>query len=315
MLGVVRLRHVLGRLAAGDLVPPHVQALVPGGLLPGAADHQHVLDGRAAEHGLVDGGLERGGLAAPVAAVGGDDHLGVGVLDPGGDGLGREPAEDHGVRGADAGAGEHRHRRLGDHRQVDRDPVALGHAQLGERVGGPGDLVLELGVGDRAAVAGLALEVDRDPVAVPGLDVPVHAVVGDVEFAVGEPLGERSVGPIERLGGLLGPAQALRLGRPEGEPVFGGRRVGVGVDIGGGGELSRRGESTLFLEQVGQALIAAQRALLNRVLGAGHSLLPRRPNVLPPSSPGWARADKGPRNIGVDLCPSPRPCRRSRSGG
>jgi hypothetical protein len=47
------------------------------------------------------------------------------------------------------GAGQHRDDGLGDHRHVDRDPVAGLDAELGQRVGGLADLVLELGVGDR----------------------------------------------------------------------------------------------------------------------------------------------------------------------
>ena len=70
-------------------------------------------------------------LAAAVAAVGGDDELGVGVEHPVIDRLGRESAEDDGVSRTDPGAGQHRHDGLGDHRQVDRDPVALADAELG----------------------------------------------------------------------------------------------------------------------------------------------------------------------------------------
>ena len=132
-------RRVLGGLPLDDLVPPHVAALGPGDLLAGAADDQHVLDavGPCATR-VVDGGLERGRLAAPVAAVGGDDQLGVGVLDAGGERVRGEAAEDDRVRGADPGAGQHRDDGLGDHRQVDGDPVALADAQLGQRVGGLG---------------------------------------------------------------------------------------------------------------------------------------------------------------------------------
>jgi hypothetical protein len=53
---------------------------------------------------------------------------------------GREAAEDHRVDGADAGAGEHRDRRLGDHRQVDRDAVALLDPEPLEHVGELADL-------------------------------------------------------------------------------------------------------------------------------------------------------------------------------
>ena len=58
--------------------------------------------------------------------------------------------------------------------------------------------------------------VDGDPVTVACLDVAVHAVVGDVELAVGEPLRERSLRPVEDLGEGFRPRQALGLGRPSG---------------------------------------------------------------------------------------------------
>ena len=55
---------------------------------------------------------------------------------------------------------------------------------------GLGDLDLQLGIRDVEPVARLALEPDRDLVAVPGLDVPVHAVVGHVQLPAHEPLRE-----------------------------------------------------------------------------------------------------------------------------
>ena len=121
--------------------------------------------------------LQREHLAAPVAAVGGDQHLGLGVVDPVGERVRGEPAEHDAVRGADASAGQHRDRRLGDHRQVDVDPVAATDAEALEHVGEALHLVEQLGVGDRARVARLALEVERDLVAEAGLDVAVEAVV------------------------------------------------------------------------------------------------------------------------------------------
>jgi hypothetical protein len=110
----------------------------------------------------------------------------------------REAAEDHRVGRADAGAGEHGHRSLGDHRQVDVDPVALRNAEALERVGEALHLVEQVGVGDGAGVARLALPVERDLVAPARLDVAVEAVVGDVQLAADEPLGERQL-PVEDL--------------------------------------------------------------------------------------------------------------------
>lgn len=297
MLGVERLGRVLGGLPVDGLVPPLVPGVVPGDVLAGAADDEHVLDDPRALDGLVDGRLERGRLAAPVAAVGGDDDAGVGVLDAGGQRVRGEAAEDHRVRGADAGAGQHRDRGLGDHRHVDGDPVALLHAQLQQGVGGLGDLVLELGVGEGAAVAGLALEVDGDAVAVAGLHVAVHAVVGDVQRAVLEPLGERRVRPVERLGRLLRPGQPAGLLGPEAEPVSLGlfvrlrRDVGVRGQVGGGANL-RSSLSRLAKD----SLLTTSPFLRVVRCVPGHSS----------SDPG--ADDKGRRANGLDLFWSPPAC-------
>ena len=103
---------------------------------------------------------------------------------------------------------------LGDHRHVDADAVALGHAEPLQHVGEPLHVGEEVGVGDRAGVARLALPVVRDLVAAAGGDVAVDGVVADVELAADEPLGEGQVPledrvpllvPVEERGGLAGP--------------------------------------------------------------------------------------------------------------
>ena len=214
--------RAVGRRRGDELVVPVVAALDHHRVALGALDHHHVLDRRAwtstASSTL---GLSGDAAPLPVAAVGGDDHLGLGVVHPVDDRVGREAAEDHRVRRADAGAGQHRHRQLGDHRHVDGDPVALGHAEARQRVGEPAHLVVEVGVGDRAGVARLALPVVGDLVAPAGLDVAVEAVVADVERAADEPPGEGQVPlehrvevvePGEQLAGLAGP-EGLGVGR------------------------------------------------------------------------------------------------------
>ena len=61
---------------------------------------------------------------------------------------------------------------------------------------------------------------DGDPVAVAGLDVAVDAVVGDVELAADEPLGERRLRPVQHLGERCRPRQPVGLLRPERQPVL-----------------------------------------------------------------------------------------------
>ena len=143
VLAVVQLRLVLGRGAVDDLVPPQITVVVPVHVLAGTTHHHDLLHRlalvRSLVAGLVDRGLERRRGTAAVAAVGGDDHVRLAVDHARGEGLGGEAAEDDRVDRADAGAGQHRDGGLGDHRQVDRDGVALADAQVGERVGGPAD--------------------------------------------------------------------------------------------------------------------------------------------------------------------------------
>ena len=261
VLGVERLRSTVGVGSRHQLVVPVVATLDHRDLVLAPLDDDDVLDRGGVGDGLVGRRLEREHRAPPPAAVGGDQHLGLGVVDAVGERLRREPAEHDAVRGADARAGEHRHGRLGDHRQVDVDPVAGLDAEPLQHVGEALDLGEQVGVGDRAGVARLTLEVDGDLVAAAGGDVAIEAVVGDVELAADEPLGVRQVPladgvplgvPVEQLARLLGPEPLVvlgrlvvhprardegvalgRLGRREG-PVLGGQGRDAGGRIGHG---------------------------------------------------------------------------------
>ena len=151
-----------------------------------------VLDGRAsARPPSSTARLERDRLAAPPAAVGGDDQLGLGVVDPAGQRLGGEARRRRPCAARRSGRRRASRSAARDHRHVDRDPVAGRDAQLQQGVGRLLDLALEIGVGDGPGVARLADPVVRDLVAEAALDVAIDAVVGDVELAADEPLGER----------------------------------------------------------------------------------------------------------------------------
>ena len=305
MFGVVPDGGVLGGRGADGVRPPVVPALVPVHVLAVALDHHDVLHGVSVAVTLVgqrvvDGRLQRAGLAAAVGAVGRDHELGLGVVDPGAQGFGGEAAEDHGVDRADPGAGQQRDDGLGNHGQVHGHPVALGHAEGLERVRGLLHLLGQLRVGVGAGVAGLALEVDGHPVPVAGLDVPVQGVVGRVDLAADEPLRERRVGPVQRLGEVLGPAQQLAgLLRPERGTVG----VGLGV-LGGGdhrvrGELGRRRETAVLLRQVfeGIALGRLRGRGAGCLLGHGEphhsSIRAARPFASPPRRAACATSGGG----------------------
>ena len=90
----------------------------------GAAQHDDVLNGRRFQHRFIDGFLKLDGAPAAVAAIGGDDHLGLAVVDAVHKGRGAEAAEHNGVRGTNARASQHRDRQFGNHGHVDRHAVA-----------------------------------------------------------------------------------------------------------------------------------------------------------------------------------------------
>ncbi len=256
VLGLEAARLVLGIRRLERVVPPDVAALGPVDLVLAAAHHEHVLHGaRVAVDGVggqrrVDGALESEHAALAPAAVGGDDELRLRVVDAGAQALGAEPAEDDGVHGAEARDSEHGDDGLRDDRQVDRDAVALADAERFERVGGALHLGGEFSVGEAAGVARLALPVDGDPVPVAGGDVPVEAVLGDVQLAVAEPARKRRVRPVEGLGERGLPMQELPgLLGPEPEPVGRGGLGEVGRGDRVGGELGARREPAVLVHQ------------------------------------------------------------------
>ncbi len=228
-------------------------------LAAGAPDDQHVADARGLLDGLIHGRLERGGRTPAVAPVGGDDQDGLGVVDARAQRLGGEPAEHHRVHGPDAGTGQHRDHGLGDHRQVDRHAVTGRHPELGQRVGRAGHLRGEFGIGQRAGVPGLTLEVDRDPLPETGGHMTVHAVLRDVQPPADEPLRERRIRPVQGDVPGLRPVQPPRLLLPERDPVGAGL-LGQGRGrVGRGGEVRVRREGAILVQQVLQRLVAHAR--------------------------------------------------------
>src|SRR3546814_7216365 len=85
-------------------------------------------------------------------------------------------------------AGQHRHRGVDDHRQVDGDAVALDDAQVAQRVAELAHTRVQFAVGDvlRGRVGVVGFEHQRGLVAAGG-EVAVEAVDAGVEFAVGVP--------------------------------------------------------------------------------------------------------------------------------
>ena len=236
---VLRLAYI-GRGAAGSLVgavhqfvPPVIAArdhyrYAAHRVVDGPLDNHDMVDTRALRHGDVDVAFQRDGLAAAPAPVSRHHHPGLGVEDPVAQRIGREPAEHHRVHRPDPGAGQHRHGQLGDHRHVDRHPIASDDSQAAQDVGEPGHLDEELCVADGPRVARLPFPVVGDLVASARGHMAVQAVVRDVERPAIEPAGERQV-PFQY--GVPGaePVEGSGLLRPELRPEPGGFLVDAGI--------------------------------------------------------------------------------------
>ena len=180
------------------------------------------------------------GAAAAQHGVGGEEHLGLAVVDAVLQADGGKAREDDGVGGADARAGQHGDGQLRNHGQVDGDAVAALHAQLLQEVGAAADLRVQHLVGvDLDVVLGFALPDDGGLVAAAVGQVAVQAVGRDVQLAVGEPLdlGGDHVG-FKHLGERLVPGDQLaRALGPEALGVFVGLFVqglvlGHGLHVG-----------------------------------------------------------------------------------
>ena len=188
----------------------------------------------------------RGRFARPLR----DDDLRPAILDPPRQAVGREAAEHHRMDRADARAGQHRVRRLGNHRQVDRDAIAFLDAELLQRVGHAADFGMQLAIGDLLALGRVvALPDDRGLVATLG-EVAIDAVGRDVQHAVMEPADANLAVVIDVAHGAgavgLDPVDALAVLAPELHRIldrgFVHRLVLGVVDIGALGPIRGNGD-------------------------------------------------------------------------
>ncbi len=271
VFGVHRLGLALRRLARDDLLPPIVAALVHEDVVADAARDDAVLDRGRMLHSDVAVALERHLLAAPPAVIGGNQRDALRVVDAIDDRFRAEAAEDHRMRGADPGAGEHRHGQLGNHRHVNRDAIAATNAELAQRVGEAADVVEQLLVRDRPTVAGLAFIVVGDLVAASGANVTVQAVDRHVELSVAEPAGERLV-PFQRRGEGLAPFERARPPGPKGEVILRGLFVNAGACVGLLGKLGRRRKAAVLFEEGFDRGAAHRRELPRRTRHACRSV-------------------------------------------
>ena len=151
--------HRLGLAIVVDIVhenvPPVIASFFEVNLKIAAFDDDNVLDTRRTFDRLVGEFLQGHDVAASVPAICSNHELGFGIVDAISKRVRAEPAENDTMHGANPSAGQHSDRKLGDHRQIDRDPVALPDTQLLQHVGETIDLAVEIPISERAAVAGL----------------------------------------------------------------------------------------------------------------------------------------------------------------
>src|ERR1700746_2946858 len=110
-------------------------------------DNDDVPHLRAMPQRIVGIALQRDRPAAAAALIGGDQHGRAAILNPPDKAIGRETTEDDRMDRADSSAGEDRDRPLGDHREIDRYPVALADTMRLKRVGEPAYCLVQFAVG------------------------------------------------------------------------------------------------------------------------------------------------------------------------
>ena len=128
--------------------------------------------------------------------------------------LAEKPPKIDGMRRADARASEHGDRQFRTHAHVDRDAIALLHAERLQDIGELADFGEQLLISEGADFAGFAFPDDSGFVGASVLDVTVETVVGEIDLAADEPFRPRTI-PLENFRPRLEPVQLLGDSSPE----------------------------------------------------------------------------------------------------
>ena len=215
-------RHAFGCLGEVDGVLPGFAPVVV------AACHEVRLALRALQDqtggGLVLGEIDRlveqrlvgDDAGALDAAARRQDDLRLGVVDAGGQLLGREAAEHHRMDGAEPRAGQHAEHRFRHHRHIEDDAVAFGDAEVAQHGAEQLHFRQQAAVGEGLLGVGDGGIVDqRRLLAAPAFDVAVERVVAGVAGGAGEPAAVDAGVRVEDLLGLLVPVDLRRGLGPE----------------------------------------------------------------------------------------------------
>ncbi len=152
-------------------------------------------------------------------ARGRDDHRRPRVVDPPGELVGGKAPEHDRMHRADPSAGEHRDRRLGDHRHVDDHAVAVLDAGGPQCSGELRDLIAQLAIGVPPDRVGHRRVVDqRRLIGAATGHVAIERVVTRVQLAACEPAVERGAAVVENELGRGDPVDRRRRFRPRTPP-------------------------------------------------------------------------------------------------
>src|SRR5438105_9213666 len=121
----------------------------------------------------------------------------------------------HGVNGADTGAGEHRHCAFDGERHVDDDTVAALHADRLQAVGEAAHHAVELRISYQPLAAIFAQPDESHPIAMVGESMAIESIDGDVRLPAKKPAMMHAV-KIANLLPLLGPLESPGVVAPEG---------------------------------------------------------------------------------------------------
>ncbi len=118
----------------------------------------------------------------------------------------------------DASAGQHGVGGFGNHRKINGDAIAFAYTVLLQHIGEAADAAIKLIVGDVPVVIGIIALPDQGRLIATLFQMPVDAIVGDVQDAVLKPLnGYVRIGEarILYLFGEFDPVDALGVFRPK----------------------------------------------------------------------------------------------------
>jgi len=169
-------------------------------------------------------------------AGGGEDRLGMGIIDAGGELFCGKASKDDGMDGADTRAGQHRHHGLGNHRHVDDHPVALADTEILQNGGQRGHLVAQFAVADGALGTGHRAVIDQSRLVAAHCDMAIDGVVAGIAGRALEPAAIGAGLCIEDMVRRLVPVDRLCGPGPEGLrillPAFVELRIGALRDSG-----------------------------------------------------------------------------------